>query len=48
MRVERTRQCDDIGALAKELDIHRRMLYRWCDELDPVDKSEWTATTELT
>jgi transposase-like protein len=36
--VERMKQCDDIGALAKELDIHRRMLYRWRDQLDPVEK----------
>ena len=38
--VERMKQCDDIGALAKELNIHRRMLYRWRDQLDPVKKSE--------
>ena len=40
MCVERMKQCNDIGALAKELDIHRRMLYRWRDQLDPVKKSE--------
>ena len=40
MCVERMKQCDDIGALAKELDIHRRMLYRWRDQLDPVRKNE--------
>ena len=43
MCVERMKQCDDIGALAKELDIHRRMLYRWRDQLDPVKKSEGSA-----
>ncbi len=42
MCVERMKQCDDIVALAAELDIHRRLLYRWRDQLDPVDKSEWT------
>jgi transposase len=41
MCVERMKQCDDIVALSKELDIHRRLLYRWRDQLDPVDKSEW-------
>jgi len=41
MHVERMRQCEDIGALTKELDIHRRMLYRWSDHLDPIYKSEW-------
>ena len=28
MCVERMKQCDDIVALAAELDIHRRLLYR--------------------
>jgi transposase len=41
MCVERMKQCDDIVALAKELNIHRRLLYRWRDQLDPPDKSEW-------
>ena len=40
MCVERMKQCDDIGALAKELDIHRRYLYRWRDQFEPVEKSE--------
>ena len=35
------KQCDDIVALSKELNIHRRLLYRWRDQLDPVEKSEW-------
>ena len=42
MCVERMKQCDDIGALAKELGIHRRMLYRWRDQLEPVDRGEGT------
>jgi transposase-like protein len=41
MCVERMKQCDDIVALSKELDIHRRLLYSWRDQLDPVDKGEW-------
>jgi transposase-like protein len=40
MCVERMKQCDNIGALAKELGIHRRMLYRWRDQLEPVEKGE--------
>jgi transposase-like protein len=36
MCVERMKQCDDIVALAAELDIHRRLLYRWRDQLDPI------------
>ena len=41
MCVERMKQCDDIVALAAELGIHRRLLYRWRDQLDPVDMGEW-------
>lgn len=40
MCVERMKQCNNIGVLAKELGIHRRMLYRWRDQLDPAEKSE--------
>ena len=39
--VERMKQCDDISALSRELDIDRRLLYRRRDQLDPPDKSEW-------
>ena len=39
--VERMKQCDDISALSRELDIDRRLLYRWRDQLDPPNKSEW-------
>ena len=41
MCVERMKQCDDIVALSKGLDIHRRLLYRWRDQMDPVEKGEW-------
>ena len=44
MSVERMQQCDDIGALAKELGIHRRLLYRWRDQLAPMDRSERPAS----
>jgi transposase len=40
MCVERMKQCNNIGALAEELDIHRRMLYRWRDQLDPAQKGK--------
>jgi transposase len=33
--VERLRGCENIVALAKELRVSRRQLYRWRDELDP-------------
>ena len=38
MCVERLKQSDNIVELAKELGIHRRMLYRWRDQLEPVEK----------
>ena len=40
MCVARMKQCNNIGALAKELAVHRRMLYRWRDQLDPVKQSK--------
>ena len=40
MCVERMKQCEDISALAAELGIHRRLLYRWRDQLDRVDREE--------
>lgn len=41
MCVERMKQCDDISALSRELDVDRRLMYRWRDQLEPLDKSEW-------
>ena len=41
MVVERMKQCDNILALATELDLDRRLMYKWRDQLDPVDKGEW-------
>ena len=38
MCVERLKQSDNIVELAKELGIHRRLLYRWRDQLEPVAK----------
>ena len=36
--VERLRGCDNIVALAKEMGVSRRQLYRWRDELDPEEQ----------
>ena len=36
--VERLRGCDNIVALAKEIGVSRRQLYRWRDELDPEEQ----------
>jgi|SRR5215469_11806587 transposase-like protein len=37
MAVERLKACDNIVALSEELGVHRRLLYNWRDQLDPVD-----------
>ena len=37
MAVERMKECANIKALAKELGIHQRLLYRWRDRLESVD-----------
>jgi hypothetical protein len=41
MVVERMKHCDNILALSAELKLDRRLMYRWRDQLDPVDKGEW-------
>lgn len=40
MAVERLKKCDNIVALSQELGVHRRLLYKWRDQLDPVDVPE--------
>ena len=40
MAVDRLTQCDNIGELAKELGIHRRLLYAWREKLEPLERSE--------
>ncbi len=35
--MERLKNCDNVMALAKELGIPRRSLYRWRDQLEPID-----------
>lgn len=36
--VERMKDCASVGTLAQELDVQRRLLYRWKGELDPKPK----------
>ena len=40
MAVERLKGCDNVLALANELGIHQRLLYKWRDRLEPVDDGE--------
>jgi len=37
MAVERLKGCDNIIALSRELGIHRRLLYKWRDQLEPIE-----------
>jgi transposase-like protein len=37
MAVERLKNCDNILALSRERGVHRRLLYKWRDQLEPVD-----------
>jgi len=39
--VERMRNSDSILELAKELGVHRSVLYQWRDQLAPLDRLEW-------
>jgi transposase-like protein len=40
MAVERLKNCDNIVELAQELGVHRRLLYKWRDQLDPAEIAE--------
>ena len=46
MAVERMRSCDNIGVLAQELGVHRRLLYKWRDQLEPAEPSEASPPAE--
>jgi hypothetical protein len=35
MAVDRLNQCENIVTLAKELGVSRRLLYTWCEKLEP-------------
>jgi transposase-like protein len=39
MAVERMKRCENIVALSEELGVSRRLLYRWRDQLDPIEGS---------
>jgi transposase-like protein len=40
MAVERLKSCENIVALSEELGVHRRLLYKWRDQLEPIDDGE--------
>jgi transposase-like protein len=35
------KNCDNVLELAKELGVHRSVLYDWRDQLAPLDRPEW-------
>jgi transposase-like protein len=37
MAVDRLRKCDNVVALSEELGVHRRLLYKWRLQLDPLE-----------
>ena len=40
MAVERLKGCDNIVGLSAELGVHRRLLYKWRDQLEPIDDGQ--------
>jgi transposase-like protein len=40
MAVERLKGCDNIVALSAELGVHRRLLYKWRDQLEPLEDGQ--------
>ena len=55
MAVDRLRKCDNVVALSEELGVHRRLLYKWRQQLEPPepdgiaapDTQEFTLTREI-
>lgn len=43
MAVERLNGCEDISKLAKELGVHRRLLYTWRDKLEAMQATQGEA-----
>jgi transposase-like protein len=40
MAVERLKSCENIVALSEELGVHRRLLYKWRDRLEPIEDGD--------
>ena len=40
MAVESLKSCDNIVALSEELGVHRRLLYKWRDQMEPIEDGE--------
>jgi transposase-like protein len=44
--VERMKNCDSVLELARELGVHRSVLYDWRDQLAPRYRAEWQKAEE--
>jgi transposase-like protein len=40
MAVERLKSCENVVALAEELGVHRRLLDKWRDQMEPIDDGQ--------
>ena len=40
LAVERLKSCGNVIALSKELGVHRRLLYKWRDQMEPIDDGQ--------
>jgi transposase-like protein len=37
MAVDRLRRCENVVVLSEELGVHRRLLYKWRKQLEPIE-----------
>jgi transposase-like protein len=40
MAVDRLGKCDNVVALSEELGVHRRLLYKWRQNLEPTEPGD--------
>ena len=45
--VERFKSSDNVVALARELGVHRRLLYQWKQEQERLDRGEYSPASRL-
>lgn len=45
MALERLKTCQSVEELAAELGIHRTLLYKWRDQLEPIEDGAGVAAT---
>jgi len=40
MALEKMKTCKNVGELAAELGVHRVLLYKWRDQMEPIDDGD--------